>query len=486
MSTDSDDNIIPDEKLVSVNKFAGSSILLFLDQLLVAIGNWVYWVLISKITSTSEIGQATTIYSLALLVTTITQLGLEYPLLKRCSTNHDQNQRQALGTVMVIEIAITLASIPIVVYIINDLYDVRSLQEFTWIAVGMIISSSIGFVARFALLGISNVKKVLVIDTLGAVVKFAAGYTLVSIGLGVFGIVMSILLNILFVTCVYLFVVSKRFTFSLGHFDYFKEIIQDALANMPSKLSRILIFSLSIVLLASFHTIHSSDIGIFYLALMISLVIGGLTSSIAYMIIPPSTVSKTDLSSSGMRISLSLTTPLIAALIAAPKAVLYTIGSQYTSAETVLLILSVSILPSAITINTISKFNNLGKPRKLILIGSVEILTFLISFFLLVPHYGILGAAFSTLIAFVSSACLSLILSERAVLKYIGISIISIIIGSAAGRALGLVMSGVGDGAYPFVQILISVAITITLIIALKNTSIIEIRDLVKGVVTKR
>lgn len=486
MSTDSDDNIIPDEKLVSVNKFAGSSILLFIDQLLVAIGNWVYWVLISKINSTSEIGQATTIYSLALLVTTITQLGLEYPLLKRCSTNHDQNQRQALGTAMVIELAITLASIPIVVYIINDLYEVRSLEQFTWIAVGMIISSSIGFVARFALLGISNVKKVLVIDTLGAVVKFATGFTLVSIGLGVFGIVMSILLNILFVTCAFLFVVSKRFTFSVGHLDYFKEIIQDALANMPSKLSRILIFSLSIVLLASFHTVHSSDIGIFYLALMISLVIGSLTSSIAYMIIPPSSVSKTDLSSSGMRIGLSLTAPLIAALIAAPRAVLSTIGSQYTSAETVLLILSASILPSAITINTISKFNNLDKPRKLILIGSVEILTFLISFFLLVPHYGILGAAFSTLIAFLSSACLSLMWSERAVLKYIGISIISIIIGSAAGRAFGLVMGGVGGGAYPFVQILISVAITITLIIALKNTSIIEIGDLVKAAVTKR
>ena len=321
--------------------------MLFLDQLLVAIGNWVYWVLISKINSTTEIGQATTIYSLSLLVTTITQLGLEYPLLKRCSADHDHNQRQVLGTALVIEIAITLASIPIVVYIINNLYEERSLQQFTWIAVGMIMSSSIGFVARFALLGISNVKTVLVIDTLGAVVKFATGFALVSIGLGVFGIVMSILLNILFVTCSYLFVVGKRFTFSLGNLDYFKEIIQDALANMPSKLSRILIFSLSIVLLASFGIIHSSDIGKFYLALMISLVIGGLTSSIAYMIIPPSSVSKTDLSSSGMRIGLSLTAPLISALIVAPKAVtLYDRPTVYIRLKrSCLFFLSVFYLP---------------------------------------------------------------------------------------------------------------------------------------------
>jgi O-antigen/teichoic acid export membrane protein len=480
MSTDSNDSINPDHKLVSVNRFAGSSILLFVDQLLVATGSWIYWLLISKINSTSEIGQATTIYSLALLVTTITQLGLEYPLLKRSS---DHNQRQILGTALVIEIAITLASIPIVVSIINNFYEEKSLQQFTWIAVGMIIFSSIGFVARFALLGISNVKNVLVIDIMGVGVKFVTGYALVSIGLGVFGVVMSVLLNIVVVACIALLVVSKRFTFTVGSLAYFKDIIQDALANMPSKLSRVLIFSLSIVLLASF-SISSSDIGIFYLALMISIVIGSLTSSIAFMIIPTSSASKTDLSLPGMRISLSLTAPLITALVVAPKAILSMLGPQYTSADIILLVLSTSILPSAITINTVSKFNNLNKPGKLISIGLLEVIAFLVSFVFLVPSYGTLGAAFSTLIAFVSSACLSLIWSERLVMKYIGISIISIITGFVAGRIVSIMVPN-GD-AYPFMQILISVGVTLTIIIALKNTSIIEIGDLVKAVVSKR
>jgi O-antigen/teichoic acid export membrane protein len=480
MSTGSSDSITPDEKLVSVNRFAGSGILLFIDQLLVAIANWIYWVLISKINSTSEIGQATTIYSLALLVSTITQLGLEYPLLKRSSARH--NQRQIVGTALVIEIVITLASIPLVVYIINNLEE-KSLHQFTWMAIGMIIFSSIGFVARFSLLGISDVKKVLAIDIIGSAVKFATGYALVLMGFAVFGVVMSILLNILFVTCAALFIASKRFTFNLGNFAYFKEIIQDALANMPSKLSRVLIFSLSIVLLASFG-INSSDIGVFYLTLMISIVIGGLTSSMAFMVIPPSSTSKSDLSSSGMRIGLSLTAPLITALVVAPKAILSLIGPQYMSAEIILLVLSASILPSAITINTVSKFNNLNKPRKLISIGSVEILAFLVSFVFLVPNYGTLGAAFSTLIAFSSSAFISLIWSERVVMKYIAISIIGILAGSAAGRLVGLV-AAVGDK-YPFAQILVSVAVTLIIIIVLKNTSIIEIGDLVKAVVTTR
>jgi O-antigen/teichoic acid export membrane protein len=474
MSTDSTDSIRPDENLVSENRFAGSSMLLFFDQLLVAISNWIYWLVISKITSTSEIGQATTIFSLALLVTAITQMGLEYPLLKRSSTH----QSKIVGTALVIELVITLASVPVVIYIVNNLY--QELHGFTWIAVGMIVFSSLSFVARFALLGISDVKRVLIIDIMGAGVKFTVGYTLVSMGSGVFGIDMSILLNILLVAGAALFIVSKRFTFGLGNIKYFKEITRDALANMPSKLSRILIFSLSIVLLAYFG-VTSSDIGVFYLALMISIVAGGLTSSMAFMIIPPSSASKRDLSSSGLRIGLSFTAPLIAALLVAPKSVLSLIGPQYMTAETVLLVLSVSILPSAITINTVSKFNNLSKPKKLISIGSVEILTFLVSFFFLVPHYGTLGAAFSTLIAFVSSSILSLIWSERIVIRYIGISIISIVVGTVAGRLSGLIV-----GIYPLAEILVSIGVTIMIIIALKNTSAIEIGQILKAMVNKR
>jgi O-antigen/teichoic acid export membrane protein len=224
----------------------------------------------------------------------------------------------------------------------------------------------------------------------------------------------------------------------------------------------------------------------FYLALMISIVIGGLTSSMAYMIIPTSSVSNTDFSSSGTRIGLVFTAPLIAALIASPRTILSMIGPQYVPAEIILLVLSFSILPSAITINTVSKFNNLNKPKKLIVIGSVEILAFLVSFFILVPNYGTLGSAFSTLIAFIVSACISLIWSERIIARYIGISIISIIVGSATGRLVGLLTVVGGHDIYPVLQIPISVVITLVIIIALKNTSIIEIGDLARTVLNKR
>jgi O-antigen/teichoic acid export membrane protein len=480
MSIDSHDVIEPQKKIGSITKFGIQGTLLFLDQLLVAVGGWLYWlIIVSKITS-YEVGQATAVYSLVVLVSTLTQLGFEYPLLKRSSTQ----RCQILITVLVIELIITLASVPVVYYVINNLFpeSLQGLFRFTWIAIGILILSSLGFVSRFALLAVPDVKSVLIIDVTATGIKFVAGYILVSMGFGALGMLFSFLLQILLITCATLVVARRRtFGFKLGNMKYIREIIRDGLVNTPSKFSRIFILSLSVVLLTSFG-ISSSEIGIFYVALMISIVATcGLASSMAYMVIPASAISRSDLSSSSMKISVSLTAPLVAALIGSPKFILSIIGTQYISAETILLVLSICILPSSITMNAISKFNNLDNPRKLISIGSIEILTFLMSFFLLVPRYGTLGAAFSILIAFVSSSALSLIWSERASIRYIATSAISIIAGVISGYVIGLIVV-----VYPIEIFITSIGVTLIVIFALKNTSPNEIRQLVKGMINRK
>jgi O-antigen/teichoic acid export membrane protein len=461
----------------SVNKFVGPSVLLFLDQSLVAITNWLYWLIISKLSTTSELGQATTISSLVLLIGTITQLGLEYPLLKRAST---QNSR-VFGTILTLELVLTFTSVPIVIYAINNFFH-ESLHVYTWLAVAMLIPTSLGFVSRFALLGISDAKSVLIIDVISTGIKFIVGYVLVMMGFGALGILLSFLFQTLLITGISLAVVRKRmFSFRFGSVKYFKEIIKDGLANLPSKLSRMLIFSISIVLLASFG-MSNSEIGIFYVALMISIFAGTSASSIAYMVIPASSASKRDLSTDSMRISLSLIAPLIAALIVAPKFVLSIIGTGYVSGYLSLLVLSIAVLPSSIVINTISKFNTLDKSRKLISIGVVEILTFFLAFFFLVPHYGSLGAALSTLSAFVASSIPSIIWSEHPLIRYVSTSVIAIMIGVAAGYIIGLVFGGTSQ----LLSALISASITMIVIIRLKNTSTIEIRQLVRAAISGR
>ncbi|HEY6883458.1 MAG TPA: hypothetical protein VI278_05415, partial [Nitrososphaeraceae archaeon] len=112
MSTDSHDVIDSHKKIDSENKFGSQGTLLFLDQLLVALGGWFYWLTIVSKISSSEVGQVTAIYSLVALISTLLQLGLEYPLLKKSSSQRSQ----ILATVLAIEMGVTLAVVPIVPY----------------------------------------------------------------------------------------------------------------------------------------------------------------------------------------------------------------------------------------------------------------------------------------------------------------------------------------------------------------------------------
>ena len=262
---------------------------------------------------------------------------------------------------------------------------------------------------------------------------------------------------------------------------------------MPSKLSRTFIFSLSVVLLASFG-IASSDIGIFYIALMISVVVGSLFSSIAYMLIPASSLSKRDLSFDTIRIVISLTALLVVVLMASPKTILYIIGKEYLQGESILLVLSFGILPFSIVENAISKFNYLGQLRKLLSIGFTQLLVFIITFLLLVPYYGSLGAAFSVVISFIASAALSIYWLERQLIKYIANSCIAIAAGWSSAAIFTSFFSSSSSSSsntgsssiiiYQLVAVLISITVALTITIGLKNTSIAEIKRLVRTTIS--
>ena len=313
---------------MTTNKFVASGLWLFFDQILIAVGGWAFWLLIFRLTTSSEIGQATTVYSLVFLFSTIMQLGLEYPLLKKASR---VGSSPVFGTILVIELLILAFSVPVIIYAINNLFQ-KSLAEFTWIAVGILIASTIGFVSRYALLGTSDIKSILIIDASGIITKFILGYVLLTMGFAGLGILLSFFIQELLMMSASIAVATRRLGLSLGSLKYTREIIIEGLVNSLSKFSRMLVVSISVVLLASFG-IDDSDIGVFYVASMISIIAGALASSIAYMVIPASTISKSDLSHDSLRISLSLISPLIVSLIVAPKFILSLFGDQYVAAR---------------------------------------------------------------------------------------------------------------------------------------------------------
>jgi O-antigen/teichoic acid export membrane protein len=249
---------------------------------------------------------------------------------------------------------------------------------------------------------------------------------------------------------------------------------------MPSILSKTVIGSLSVVLLASYGIV-SSEIGVFYIALMISIIAGGLVSSTAYMVIPASSISQTDLTSGSIRIGISFTAPIVSLLLAAPSFLLSLIGPGYASGQTVLLVLAIGILPFAILTNSISRFNYLGMSKKLLCIGSLQMITFIVGFIFLVPQFSIEGAALSIFLSYSISCIPALIWSEKVLLRYLANACFAVLCGWGASNIFGLMIpEGIVN---ELIEVLTSIIVTLVIIFLLKNTSITEVKTLIKTVV---
>jgi O-antigen/teichoic acid export membrane protein len=360
--------------------------------------------------------------------------------------------------------------VPLILYMANSFYQ-ESIQ-LAWLAVGILMFSSIGFVMRFALLGISNAKIILVSDIAGTIIKFVSAFILVTLGYGALGILFSFFLQVVAIIGGTIFSVKRSLGFRVGDFRFSKQILIDGLVNLPSKLSGTVIISLGIILLAYYGT-DSSKVGILYIAMMISIVAGSFASSLAYMSIPASSRSKVDVFSGSLRIGLAFTAPLVTLLVLAPETILSIIGKEYISAANILMVLAVGVLPSVIISNAMSKFNSQDRPRRLLVIGSIRIISFLAGFFILVPQFGTLGVAYSILASFLSSAALSIIWSPKGS-KYIAISAGAVLTGILVGKVAEVIV-----GSSLFIT-MISMSSTFIVILIMKCTSVKEIKMLIK------
>jgi len=455
-------------------EFIKTGTILYIDSLLVSVSNWLFWIIVTQMSLTSEIGQATLIISLAVMVGIISQMGFEYPLVKKML-----NHPRIFGTGFVICIGITVVTIPVALLIMGNNYNGISEDNFL-IILGLIVFSSIFFTSKFSLLGISDIKSIFIIDLIGTGVKFGSGFLFLMMGLGTTAIILAFLFQIAFTSISFLIIALKHFGFHIEEISLVKEFVIEGIANTPSKISRTIIFSSSVVLLGIFN-IDQALIGIFYMGLMISVIAAGFASNIAFMSIPATVKSKVELSLGSIRIGMSITSPLITIIMVLPKEILSILGKDYTLAEEPFFILSLGIIPYIILMNTISKLNNLNKNKNIIILGIVQISIFITSFVILVPIYNIVGASLSIFLAFLITGIISMIFFERKLIKYTINSIIAISVGVIVGFILKISFTEL----HPIILGIISITITISIILQLKNMTLKEITGIVHSLTKK-
>jgi O-antigen/teichoic acid export membrane protein len=190
------------------------------------------------------------------------------------------------------------------------------------------------------------------------------------------------------------------------------------------------------------------------------------------MAIPASSATNKDLSSNSLRIGLAFTAPVIAALIVAPSAFLSIIGKEYAAAGSSLTILAFSVIPGIVVSNMISKLNNSGEFRKILLLGIIRIAAFVVPFFMLVPELGTTGASIAILIGIGASAAISLIWT-RNFSKFVIFALASVASGILAGMIVDLILDS------QILIVLAAVGTSSSIVLITKCTTVKELKSIV-------
>jgi hypothetical protein len=119
-------------------------------------------------------------------------------------------------------------------------------------------------------------------------------------------------------------------------------------------------------------------------------------------------------------------------------------------------------------------------PRKLLFVGGLQIFGFIVGFIVLVPLLSTVGAAISILLSYTLSCIPALIWSEKILLRYLLNAVIAVLGGVAISDFIDILMP---EGVISDITLaLTSVIVSLIIVFVLKNTSVQEVRTLIKTI----
>ncbi len=458
-------------KSINSNSVKEQGFWYFLDITLVSVGGAVFWFIISIFSSPADVGYATTILSLVSIITGLLSIGFDYALLREIG----DGLGEVYGTLMILKISLLLVSAPIILFLGQSIYE-ETLVSHSIIGAMMVITGGIMFVSKFSLIGLMKTRLVAGLECLGMIIRLVVGPTLVLLGLGSLGILTSFLATYVTIGIITTVITIREIGFSWGGREILFKLTRLVISNMPARATNVVISSAGVVILALL-TGDASAVGVFYMALMISMATSAIGTSLATVTLPISMVSEEDEWPTSIRIGICLTAPFVSMLIVSPDWILGLIGQGYVSGASQLIILSFAIIPNIILMNAIAKLNHVANLRMLIYIGFLQLFSFLALLFPLTLTYGANGAAWAFLISSVITSIWGLRILGKDITKPLMVSVSCVIIATGLG-SIFLIIS-------PILAILISFVVGMTWVHVLKGITFQEIFSLIKQIFGK-
>lgn len=373
---------------------------------MIAMGSgYIFWFIMSQISTPSAIGLSSTIISLTTIFSTVASIGI--PLGVQRFLGKSFSDKEANTTKEFVKASIILTSIGIVscsvIFVVLQSWLYQTFEiDLSLLIVSIFLITSTTYINLFRSIIVStlNTRMLPIIMIIGVLVKIILAFMLVMLKFGALGIIIGFVFFPILGTILYSIMLIKLVNSDKSNepspLRYYKNLFVSSVANWVPTIIYTLGAHLGTLLVFGSH--GSIEAGIYFIAFSLSMAVTALSSAL-YTIAYPALSSMKDARKRftwrTIKFSLLFSLPLSISILFYSSEILNIFGKGYSSGSLTLDILMISIMPTAISAGIINLNYSYGNYNKVLTIGLASNVPRTILYFALVPSLEGIGAAMS-------------------------------------------------------------------------------------------
>jgi O-antigen/teichoic acid export membrane protein len=483
-----------------LHKITVGSYFLIIDQLINYGLGFVFWFTLAKLVAPETVGQVLVVTASATAVLGFAGYGSQITTSKYIAEYNARGMPNVSKKIFSMGLKIGLivsASGGIIFFLLSDylansFYHDSSLTPLIIVAMAIFLpSQTILACINGAFQGMQRMKYTALADSVFQVSKILISVVLIFFGFGSFGIIWALALGSLIAVSVGLKLVRKILVDDplkkKEDLPNLRHVMRFSALNYLSLGTSLLGLQVCYILLGSYY--NFSSVAVFGISALLSLIVGGVTESVGRAILPTTSEKREDGDEHDLsvavnfafRLSIVLSGFIYIVLLIAPAQVLSLLSKEYAAAPEVLGILILAAIGGSLTAFLYFMLNGMGKPQWVARISIISSSMEVGLAFLLVPYFGMQGAAVALLVGTLAGDFVAIYYTrklETLNMSYSNICMPLLTVASAISIGYAALILSSNNTS---IALLLSIASYFLLIRAFKVASRSEVRELLQA-----
>ncbi|MPZ07602.1 MAG: oligosaccharide flippase family protein [Nitrososphaeraceae archaeon] len=387
------------------------AVYLYIENIAAMFSGYIFWLIITKITSPDVIGISATIVSFSVIVVTIVNMGIPISIQRflgktfvKQSIDDTRTYIRSSLFLLMCTILTSIVIISIAHSSITFLTGIDLDPSFLVVTILLIVSTSVVGLLRGIIISTLNTKVIPIASIAGSVAKFVLSFLLIIAGFGALGLTIGVasftILESVFFALTVAKIQKREQTQSIPPEAKFWntswKLLEGGFPSWVPSLVAVLGTQLGTILIFGSH--GASSAGIYFISYSIYTAISAgvlVIFSITYPVLSTIDDGRKTFSWRTIKLALIISVPFSMSILFHSAPILDLFGREYVSRSFTLEILLLSVAPVALMMGVNNLLYSYGIYRQVMLIGIAISLPRTLLYFVLVPIYGGTGAAIS-------------------------------------------------------------------------------------------